>query len=90
MIAWCDAAWNRQSLSYSAWESRFALPGGTDGREQYQEFRKWLVKEKFAEEVGGNVGLRPCWKNPDAVKFVGGFAQVRPEDGTPLLEAESL
>jgi len=90
VINWCNAAWNRQSLSYSAWESHFALPGGIDGRERYLQFRTTMVKKGFAEEVGGNIGFRPCWKNPDAVKFIGGFAQVRPEDGTPLLEGAAL
>ena len=90
VIAWCGAAWNRQSLSFAAWESRFALPDGTKGRKRYQEFRDWLIEEKYAEEAGGNIGLRPCWQNQEAVTFIGGFAQVRPEDGTPLLEADSV
>ena len=86
VIDWCEAARNRESLAYSAWESRFALPDGTQGRERYQEFRRQLVKEGFAEEAGGNIGLRIKWRNPDAVAFVNGFANATPEDGTPLLE----
>ena len=87
LIDWCNAAWNRRSLSYTAWESRFALPDGTRGRERYQEFRAWLVKQEYAEEVGGNVGLRVRWKNDDAVTFVAGFADMDAARDTPLLDA---
>ncbi len=86
VIEWCQAAWNRQSLAYGAWESKFALPDGTQGRERYQQFRGWLVREGYAEEVGGNIGLRIRWRNPDALALISGFAGAMPEDGTPLLE----
>lgn len=86
VIDWCHAARNGYSLSFTSWQGRFALPDGSQGRERYQEFRTWLVKEKYAEEIGGNVGLRIRWQDQDAVRFISGFATTRPEDGTPLLE----
>ena len=87
LIDWCDAAWNRRSLAFGVWERRFALPDGTKGRREYQAFRDELVKLQYAEEVGGNVGIRPKWSNPEAVTFIGGFAQIDASQGTPLLEA---
>ncbi len=87
LIDWCSAAMNQQSLSYTAWTNRFALPDGTQGRERYQEFRKHLVKEKYAKEVGGSVGLKILWGNSDAVQFIGGFANMEAAQGTPLLDA---
>lgn len=86
LMDWCKAASEGRSLAFAAWEQRFALPDGTQGRERYTHFRNWLVHEGFAEEAGGNVGLRIRWNNADAVDFVGGFAQMTPGDGQPMLE----
>jgi len=86
LMDWCRAASEGRSLAFAAWEQRFALPDGTSGRERYTHFRNWLVHEGFAEEAGGNVGLRIRWDNADAVDFVGGFAQLTPADGQPMLE----
>lgn len=86
LIEWCQAAWERRSLAISTWQDRFCLPDGTRGRIRYEAFRDWLVTQGYAETVGGNVGLRPCWNNQEAVTFIGGFAQANPAEGTPLLE----
>ncbi len=86
LIDWCNAAMNQQSLAYTAWERRFALPDGRMGRERYQEFRRQLIKEGFAKEVGGNVGLKILWRNPDALRFIGCFAETDVSEGNPLLE----
>ena len=86
VIAWCQAACQNRSLAYTAWERKFALDDGTHGRQRYEAFRAYLVKEGFAEEAGGNVGLRVCWKDKDAVRFVKGFAVQSPAKTTPLLE----
>ena len=86
LMDWCRAASEGRSLAFAAWEQRFALPDGTQGRERYTHFRNWLVHEGFAEEAGGNVGLRIRWQNQDAVAFVGGFAQMTAGEGAPMLE----
>ena len=86
LMDWCRAATMGQSLGFAAWEQRFALPDGKKGRERYTAFRDWLVHERFAEEAGGNVGLRIKWQNADAVAFVGGFAQMTADEGAPMLE----
>ena len=87
LIDWCTAAYHRRSTAYELWEHRFALPDGTQGRKRYQQFRDHLVKEKFAKEVGGSVGLKIAWGNPEAVQFIGGFADMDVSQGTPLLDA---
>lgn len=90
LIEWCTAAVQLQSLSHEVWDKKFATaPGLGDGREKYTAFRAWLVANKYAEEVGGNVGLRIRWNNKEAMGFILGFSNVNPEDGTPLLEAET-
>ena len=78
---WATAAWNRGSLSFATWRDRFALPDGTKGDERYRSFRDWLQEQGYIEEVGGNVGVRVRWKNPEAVQFIGGLAHM----DTPLL-----
>lgn len=84
VIAWCQAAFRRQSLSFDTWAPRFALPDGTRGREEYAAFREQLASEGIIKEVGGNVGCKPTrigWE------WIAGFAQMTPADGTPLLDA---
>ncbi len=85
LIEWCRAACSNQSLAINRWKSQFALPDGTKGRERYEAFRDWLIGQGYAEDAGGNVGLRILWRNQDAVTFVAGFAEEEPENGTPLL-----
>jgi hypothetical protein len=82
---WCEAALNGKSLSFASWQGRFALPDGTQGKERYREFRDWLCKQGYADEVGGNIGLRIRWRNQEAQSWVGGFACPELIEATPLL-----
>ena len=90
VMEWCKAAVNHQSLSFAAWSGKFALPDGTRGRQRYTAFRDHLSARGFVRDVGGNVGLRVCWNNPDAVAFVQEFATLAAGDGRPLIEAEPV
>ena len=85
---WCYAALNGGSLSYTAWQDKFALPDGTRGQERYQEFRQYLASRGYIKEVGGNVGCRVDWQNPDAVRWVNAMAHTEPTDWTPLPSRE--
>ena len=82
---WCMAARNGNSLAFDHWATRFALPDGTRGREQYARFRRALVEQELARKVGGNVGIELTGKG---WMFVDSF--LASDEGTTLLGAEEL
>lgn len=52
-LAWGSAYLQGQSTAYSNWADQFAmLPDGSDGEDNYRQFRQALVRAKLARENG--------------------------------------
>jgi hypothetical protein len=81
LIEWCKAATNNESLSFARWESRFADPDGKKGRENYTEFRDWLLSQGYATGASSTTGMRINWQNQEAADWIYGFAVQDPDGG---------
>ena len=83
LMAWIDTALGGGSLSYAAWEKRFASrPGLNDGAARYRTFRQALVKSGWAIEKGTH-SLVLTERGEEALEEW----QVQHPDPIPLLDA---